>query len=187
MSTLPPAPRFCPRCGRALDAALRPGEGCPEDGYRWYQDPKVAVGVLVHDGAGRLLLVKRNHDPAAGAWAFPSGYVDAGEVLEEAAVREVWEETGVDVRLDRLLGAWSEPGETVVFLAYAGTHVGGVATAGPEAEEVRWFEISALPPLAFTHDDEIIQACHHGAGAPVQHHRTAGAPLRHHPDEEPER
>jgi ADP-ribose pyrophosphatase YjhB (NUDIX family) len=193
MSPLPPAPRFCPRCGRALDAALRPGEGCPDDGYRWFQDPKVAVGVLVHDstdrtdGPGRLLLVKRNHDPAAGAWAFPSGYVDAGEVLEEAAVREVREETGVDVRLDRLLGAWSEPGEAVVFLAYAGTHTGGVATAGPEAEEVRWFDVDALPPLAFTHDDEIIQACRDGAGAPVQHHSGAGAPVQHHADEEPER
>lgn len=169
---LPEPPRFCPRCGRALlstvGGALASGEGCPEDGYRWYVDPKVAVGVLVHDRAGRLLLVKRNHDPAMGSWAFPSGYVDAGEVLEAAAVREVREETGVEVRLDHLLGAWSEPGDPVVFLAYAGTHVAGVAVAGPEAEAVGWFEPDALPTLAFTHDDEIIRACHSGAGAPLR-------------------
>ncbi len=164
---LPEPPRFCPRCGRPLEASLAAGEGCPEDGYRWYVDPKVAVGVLVHDGAGRLLLVKRNHDPAIGAWAFPSGDVDAGEVLEVAALREVREETGVEVRLDHLLGAWSEPGEPVVFLAYAGTHLSGVAFAGPEAEAVGWFEPDALPTLAFPHDDEIIKACRTGAGVPV--------------------
>lgn len=165
---LPEPPRYCPRCGRALAPSLTPGEGCPEDGYRWYVDPKVAVGVLVHDDAGRLLLVKRNHDPAMGAWAFPSGYVDAGEPLEVAALREVREETGVEVRLDQLLGAWSEPGHPVVFLAYAGTHLSGVAFAGPEAEAVGWFEPHAIPTLAFPHDDEIIRACRAGRGAPVR-------------------
>lgn len=173
---LPTPPRFCPRCGRALGPALATGDGCPEDGYRWYVDPKVAVGVLVHDAAGRLLLVKRNHDPAMGAWAFPSGYVDAGEILEDAAVREVREETGVEVRLDHLLGAWSEPGEPVVFLAYAGTHLSGAAIAGPEAEAVGWFEPDALPTLAFPHDDEIIRVCRTGTGAPVQRAVTPGEP-----------
>src|SRR5690606_33928087 len=134
------------------------------DGYRWYADPKVATGVLVTDARGRLLLVKRNHDPAMGRWAFPSGYVDAGEVLEEAATREVFEETGIEVRLERLLGAWSHPGDAVVFLAYAAVHVAGEALAGPEAEQVGWFAPDALPPLAFPHDDEIVAHWRSGAG-----------------------
>lgn len=143
-----------------------PGDACPHDGYRWFPDPKVAVGVLVADEGvpPRLLLVRRNHEPALGAWAFPSGFVDAGEVLEEAAAREVQEETNVEVAVDHLLGAWSDAGNPVVFLAYLGRVIAGTPTPGPEASEVAWFAADALPPLAFDHDDEVIAAWRdHGA------------------------
>jgi len=168
MPATPEPPRFCPRCGTAFEAS-EASQPCAVDGYRWYPDPKVAAGVVVTDAAGRILLVKRNHEPAMGRWAFPSGYVDAGEVLEEAAAREVREETGIEVRLERLLGAWSRAGEAVVFLAYAALHTEGIASAGPEAEAVEWFAPDALPPLAFPHDDEIIAAWRAGVGAPLAH------------------
>jgi len=151
--TLPEPARFCPRCGAPLDAA----SPCPRDGYRWYPDPKVAVGVLIAEEAtARLLLVRRNHEPALGAWAFPSGYVDAGEVLEQAAAREVREEANVEVEIDALLGAWSDAGNPVVFLAYAGHITRGEPSPGPEASEVAWFAPDALPPLAFDQDDEVV-------------------------------
>jgi ADP-ribose pyrophosphatase YjhB (NUDIX family) len=170
---LPEPARYCPRCGTPLEGAPLddaqhdgvPRPTCPRDGYRWFPDPKVAVGVLVVDEPngtsheahrGHLLLVRRNHDPALGAWAFPSGFVDAGEVLEEAAVREVREEANVEVVLDGLLGAWSDRGNPVVFLAYAGHLVAGTPSPGDEASEVGWFPTDALPPLAFAHDDEIV-------------------------------
>lgn len=172
MSPLPEPPRHCPRCGRALAE----GYLCLADNYRWYADPKVAVGVLVEDERGRLLLVRRNHDPAMGRWAFPSGYVDAGEVLEQAAVREVFEETRVAVRLERMLGAWSSSGDAVVFLAYAGTWTGGEATAGAEASEVAWFEPDALPPLAFDHDPAIVEAWRSGEGVPPRQADTEETP-----------
>lgn len=162
---LPAPARFCPRCAAPLtpDAAGRPAcrlEGC---GYTWYPDPKVAVGVLA-ERDGLLLLVRRNHEPAFGRWAFPSGYVDAGEVLEDAARREVLEETGVTVRLDRLLGAYSEPGSPVVFIAYAGTITDGDPAPGDEALEVGMFAPDALPPFPFPHDDAVIAAWRAGAG-----------------------
>ena len=90
-------------------------------------------------------------------WAFPSGFVDAGEVVEDAARREVREETGVEVRIDRLIGVYSEAGEAVVFIAYAGTLIGGEALAGDEAFEIGWFSSDALPELAFPHDDQILR------------------------------
>jgi ADP-ribose pyrophosphatase YjhB (NUDIX family) len=130
---------------------------CPRDGYQWFADPKVGVGVLVERG-GRLLLVKRAHEPALGQWAFPSGFVDAGEVLEAAAAREVREETGIEVRIDHLVGAWSSPEDPVVFLAYAGTAMSGEATPSAEASEVAWFDLDALPSLAFEHDPAIVLA-----------------------------
>lgn len=166
---LPEPARFCPRCGTPLTGTLidgAPDAACPRDGYRWYPDPKVAVGVLVTDGTDsedtgdRLLLVRRNHEPALGAWAFPSGFVDAGEVLEEAAAREVLEEANIEVTVDTLLGAWSDPGNPVIFLAYTGRVVSGTPSPGDEASEVAWFAGDALPPLAFDHDDEVIAAWH---------------------------
>ena len=150
-------PRFCPRCGRPF-AEQEPPATCTDAtcGWVWYRDPKVGTGVVVADGWGRILLVRRNHEPRMGLWAFPSGFVDAGEVVEDAAVREVREETGVDVRLDGLLGVYSQPGEQVIFVAYAGTIVAGEPSAGDEAIEVGLFAPDALPALAFDHDDQIM-------------------------------
>ena len=122
----------------------------------YYNDPKVGVGVLA-ERRGKLLLVKRNHEPRFGEWSFPSGYVDAGEVVEEAAVRETKEETGLDVRIDTLLGAYSAPGERVIFLAYAARVSGGRIIVGEECQDVRFFAPDRLPPLAFPHDDEIVR------------------------------
>lgn len=162
---LPSPARFCPRCAAPLasDASGRPACGIEGCGYTWYPDPKVAVGVVA-ERDGQLLLVRRNHEPAFGRWAFPSGYVDAGEVLEDAARREVLEETGVTVRLDRLLGAYSEPGSPVVFIAYASTITDGDPVPGHEALEVGMFAPDALPPFPFPHDDAVLAAWRAGAG-----------------------
>lgn len=155
---MPVPARFCPRCGAAFPApaagARCATEGC---GYAWYPDPKVAVGVVA-ERDGRILLVRRNHEPALGRWAFPSGFVDAGEVLADAARRETREEAGVEVQIDRLLGTWSAPDDPVVFVAYAGTLAPGEPVPGEEAIEVAFFDASALPPLAFDHDAEVIAA-----------------------------
>ncbi len=122
-----------------------------------FDDPKVAVGVVA-ERRGKLLLVQRNHEPHFGEWSFPSGYVDRGEVLEEGAARETKEETGLDVKLTRLLGAWSSRGERVIFIAYAARALSGTIVAGPECIDVRFFALDALPPLAFLHDGSILRA-----------------------------
>ncbi len=176
MAIIEPA-RYCPRCGAPIEAEAIEAEaiaaaaesgaapssgplarcgdaGC---GYVQYRDPKVATGVVATI-EGRILLVRRNHDPALGRWSFPSGYVDAGEVVEAAAVREVREETGVEVRIDRLLGVYSAPGEDVIFVAYAGEVVGGEPAPGDEAFEVALFDPDDLPALPFPHDGAIIEA-----------------------------
>ncbi len=159
---LPDPASHCPACGASFaadaPASARTCEACERV---WYRDPKVATGVVV-EHEGRILLVRRNHEPMLGRWAFPSGYVDAGEVVEDAAAREVREETHVEVALDRLLGVWSHPGDPVVFIAYAGHLVRGEAVAGPEAFEVGWFDPDALPDLPFPHDDEVIAAWRRG-------------------------
>lgn len=154
------AAAFCPECGTKLEQREAFGKTravCPNCGHVHFEDPKVAVGVIVELNGG-IVLGKRAHEPKLGCWSFPSGFVDSGEVLEDAARREVMEETGLEVRIDRLLGAYSLAGDRVVFIAYAGTAVGGELVAGEECFEVATFPPDALPELAFPNDGPILEA-----------------------------
>ena len=128
---------------------------CDSCGAIVFLDPKLAVVVIV-SREGKILMVKRDIEPMMGRWSFPSGYVDRGEVVEEAAAREVKEETNVDVQLDRLLGVYSSQGSAVVLIAYAARVSGGNAKAGDETQAVGWFPSDDLPPLPFPHDEAII-------------------------------
>src|SRR5919202_448163 len=119
---------FCLHCGTPLVARLqedRERPTCPTCGYILYLDPKVAVAVVLGDERG-VLLGKRKIDPGSGRWSFPAGYVNRGEVLEEAAVREVEDELGVRTRLEGLVGVYSTRGDPVVLVVYAGAIVDGV-------------------------------------------------------------
>ncbi len=155
---------FCRECGAALEERIAFGKQrgvCPSCGYTHFDDPKVAVGVVVELDGG-ILLGKRNHDPMNGCWSFPSGFVDAGEVPEDAAIREVEEETGIKVTLDRLLGVYSQPGERVIFIAYAARVTRGRIQVGAECQDVRFFSPDRLPLLAFPHDAAIVHAWRQG-------------------------
>jgi len=149
---------FCLHCGAALGTRELEGyqrPACTACGWIYYEDPKVAVAVLVGRD-GELLLNRRAIEPGMGNWSFPSGYVNRGEVLEQAAAREVKEETGLDVEIGALFGVYSEPGNPVVLVVYTAASVVGEPAAGPEVSEVGWFRPDALPTLAFPHDDAII-------------------------------
>ena len=149
---------YCHRCGEVLGeehvaGALRPK--CGACGEVVFFDPKLAVVVIASQDS-RILMVKRDIDPMMGRWSFPSGYVDRGEIVEEAAVREVREETNVEVSLDALLGVYSRGGAPVVLVAYAASIVGGCPQAGDEAQAVKLFAADDLPPLPFPDDAAII-------------------------------
>ena len=149
---------YCHRCGNGMNArdvggTIRPH--CDSCGAVVFLDPKLAVVVIV-SREDSILMVKRDIEPMMGRWSFPSGYVDRGEVVEEAAVREVREETNVEVQLDRLLGVYSGRGAPVVLIAYAARVCGGSAEAGDETQAVGWFPSDDLPPLPFPHDEEIM-------------------------------
>jgi ADP-ribose pyrophosphatase YjhB (NUDIX family) len=151
---------FCPQCGTALEDRFhedRERPTCPGCGFVHYLDPKVAVAVILGDTDG-VLLGRRVIDPGSGRWSFPAGYVNRGEVLEEAAVREVDEELGVNVRLTGLVGVYSERGEPVVLVVYAGEiEAGEPRPDGREVSEVRRFALDALPnDLAFEHDRHVL-------------------------------
>ena len=150
--------KYCAYCGnelteRHLFGKVRPY--CPACDRAVFEDPKLAVAVVIAIG-GRILLQRRDIDPGRGAWTFPSGYVDRGEVVEEAAAREVREEVNLPVRTDRLLGLYSAAGNPVVLAVYAATPLADEFTAGEEVSAVALFDPADLPPLAFPHDARII-------------------------------
>ena len=145
---------FCQVCGAAMADAERFGKVrrvCPACGYIHFDDPKVAAVVFVEQD-GAVLLVRRAVEPERGKWALPAGYIDYGEHPAEAAIREVLEETGLQVEIAGLLdvqGGSAEIGASIVII-YAAHVVDGVAQALDDADAVAWFgRDEPLPEIAF--------------------------------------
>jgi 8-oxo-dGTP diphosphatase len=152
--------RYCQWCGTQLESqavGLRVLHRCPNCHHIAYPNPKIAIAVIV-DMDGKILLQRRAIEPGVGLWSFPAGYMDQGETVEGAARRETLEETGVRVALDSLVGIYSNQGNPVVLVVYAGHVIQGIPySESPEVQEVGLFELDDLPPLAFPHDHSIIK------------------------------
>lgn len=128
--------------------------------YEWPR-PMVTADAVVFRfarGKARLLLVRRKHDPYKGDWAIPGGFIELDEDLEDAAARELKEETGlVGIRFEqmRTFGACGRDPRgrqiTIVFMGIAGSGQSRLK-AGDDAAEARWFDIDKLPEnMAFDH------------------------------------
>ena len=151
---------YCQRCGAPTSETYRDGRMrpvCTDCGVTTYLDPKLAVAVVIGREECILLGKRGEHTRQPDRWSFPSGFVERGEVVEEAAQRETLEETGLSVKLGPVLKLVSSPGETVVLAVYPAIAFTGEPVAGDDLVEVRWFPLDDLPELAFPHDIEIIQ------------------------------
>ena len=132
-----------------------------------YPRPAVTVDiVLVKPGTNgpKLLLIQRRHQPFAGRWALPGGFIDEYEPLELAARRELYEETSLEVVTLHQLAAFGDPGRdprgwtvSVVFWAQLEDET-TVARAGDDASDARWWPLDALPELAFDHEEIVAKA-----------------------------
>jgi 8-oxo-dGTP diphosphatase len=147
--------RFCPRCGGDLEKrivkAMEPKRlVCQNCSFIFYQDPKVVAGTIFTLRGG-IVLLKRGVEPAMGKWVFPGGYVDRGESVDDAAIRETKEECQLDVKLSSLLNVYSYPGSPNIIVVYAAEVVGGELTAADESVEAGPFLPSEIPweDLAF--------------------------------------
>lgn len=149
---------FCQQCGGKTEEREhdgRPRPVCTVCGAVTFLDPKLAAAVVI-ERDGRLLFGRRGPGTRApGLWSFPAGFVERGERVEDAAIREAREEVGLAVVLGPLLGLFSATGETVVLAVYAAS-AAGEPVAGDDLTEVGWFSPDALPELAFPHDEQIV-------------------------------
>jgi ADP-ribose pyrophosphatase YjhB (NUDIX family) len=143
---------------------------CTKCEFVFYVDPKIAVGTIIRLADDRLVLVRRAIEPGYGKWVFPGGYVDRGEALTHAAIREAREESGLDVRLDGLVNIYSYAGRTPVIVVYAATAIGGELSIDDESLESGEFEVSAIPwdALAFQSTREALRDYLDGLLHPVR-------------------
>ena len=161
---------YCPRCGAGVNHEERFGRlrpVCPQCGWIHFVDPKVAAAVLVEEGS-RVLLVRRANDPFRGLWTLPAGFINGGEDPAEAAARECFEETGLNVRVKRLVGVYSHPDQLVVYkdgnkafivaIHFEAEIIGGKPGLSNETTDFGFFTLEEIADLEFLgrHKERII-------------------------------
>ena len=147
--------RFCPRCGGDLEKrvvkAMEPKRlVCQNCSFIFYQDPKV-VAATIFTLNGGIVLLKRGVEPAIGKWVFPGGYVDRGESVHDAAIRETKEESRLDVKISSLLNVYSYEGSPNIIVVYNAEIIGGELGAADESVDAGTFLPADIPwhDLAF--------------------------------------
>ena len=147
--------RFCPLCSAPLTREAVPPDQreqavCSVCRFVFYLNPKVVAGTVFTLNGG-IVLLKRGVEPAMGKWVFPGGYVDRGESVRDAAVRETKEECQLDVQLGPLLNVYSYPRSPNVIVVYTAQVIGGTLSAADESTDAHVFSPKELPwhDLAF--------------------------------------
>ena len=144
-----PAARFCLHCGSSLAERLVFGEprlACGACEFVHFDNPVAVAGVIVRRG-DEVLLVRPAFPPDYPHHVLVSGYLEAYESAEQAAVREVKEETGLDIEVERVLGTYScrSIGKNMVFIVCLARLVGGELRLSDELLDARWFTLDTLP------------------------------------------
>jgi ADP-ribose pyrophosphatase YjhB (NUDIX family) len=141
---------FCSRCGQPLRFGSIPGEerprlACSSCGQIVYVNPRLVVTTLPITDAGEIVLIRRGIEPAVGRWAQPGGFLEVDETVNQAAIRETWEETGLVVEPGEFIGLYTRLEATVVTLVFEARIVAGTAAPTPEALEIAAFAPDAIP------------------------------------------
>lgn len=153
--------KCCPLCSSPVQTVHIGGRdriACPNCDFVHWDNPKPVTATLIPMNGG-IVLVKRKFEPYVDYWCLPGGFMESAEHPEESARREVYEETGLDIEVSRLLHA-AAPGRgiNVVILFYLAKPASGNLQPGDDASEVRVFQQNELPPdIAFELHRNMIQ------------------------------
>jgi ADP-ribose pyrophosphatase YjhB (NUDIX family) len=136
--------KFCSSCGAALKFGEIDGEdrhrlSCPDCGHIAYVNPRLVVTVFPITDDGDLVLLRRGIEPGRGQWAQPGGFLEVDETVNQAAIRETWEETG------DIIGLYTRLEAAVVTIAFEARIVGGTAAPTAEALEIKTFAPEDIP------------------------------------------
>jgi 8-oxo-dGTP diphosphatase len=120
-----------------------------------YKSPRLTVdGAILKDK--KILLIKRKNEPYKGKWALPGGFVEYGEKVEDTAVREVYEETGLKTKIRDIIGIYSDPNRDprghIVTIVYLLDIQGEKFKGNDDASDAKFFDLKNLPDLSFDHD-----------------------------------
>jgi ADP-ribose pyrophosphatase YjhB (NUDIX family) len=142
--------KFCSNCGAALRFGEIEGEdrhrlSCPDCGHIAYVNPRLVVTVFPITDDGEFVLLRRGIEPGRGQWAQPGGFLEIDETVNQAAVRETWEETGLLVEPREIIGLYTRLEAAVVTIAFDARIVGGTAAPTAEALEIRTFAPEDIP------------------------------------------
>jgi ADP-ribose pyrophosphatase YjhB (NUDIX family) len=146
---------FCPFCAGRLEQKAVHGRVrlvCTQCREIYYQNPVPAATALVLNGQNHLLLGRRSVEPAYGEWCLPGGFIEIGETMEQAALRELKEETGLDGRSISFVGCFAQTSRQYGAVIVFGYHVevlGGVLNPGDDISELLYFDLDRMPPVAF--------------------------------------
>jgi 8-oxo-dGTP diphosphatase len=155
--------RHCIYCGgeitkKSEDGVLR--DYCPFCNSFFYINPLPVVSSIL-DSSREILLVKRDRAPFKGLWCLPTGFAEAGESIENAALRELREETGIKGRISRLLDVDSYKSRfygDLLFLTFIVEQTGGKIAAGGDCTQARFWPVNKLPPMAFPPNKRALDA-----------------------------
>ena len=141
---------FCSRCGSALQFGAIDGEdrhrlACPDCGQIAYVNPRMVVTVFPITEAGEIVLIRRGIEPGKGSWAQPGGFLEVDETVNQAAIRETFEETGLLIEPGEIVGLYTRLEAAVVTIAFEAKIVGGIAAPTVEATEVKAFAPEDIP------------------------------------------
>jgi mutator protein MutT len=147
--------KYCGYCGTAIANRKIQGRSrlfCPACNEIWYQNPIPAATALVLNDQQQILLGKRKTDPQKGKWCLPGGFIEQGETMAEAALRELKEETGLVGRVMSLVDCFYQESRfygSLIIFGYRVSIQGGTLCADDDLEEVCFFDLDNFPPLAF--------------------------------------
>jgi ADP-ribose pyrophosphatase YjhB (NUDIX family) len=141
---------YCSRCGARLRLGAVEGEHrerlvCDTCGHIVYINPRLVVTAFPVTDDGALVLLRRGIEPGYGTWAQPGGFLEVDETVNQAAIRETLEETGLLIEPGEIIGLYTRLEAAVVTIAFEARIVGGAAIVTPEALEVRSFAPEEIP------------------------------------------
>lgn len=161
--------QVCPVCGGPLAMGEVVGEDrrrlhCTRCGLVLYDNPAPTASAIVERDDGAVMLTLRAIEPARAMWDLPGGFVEVGEHPEQAVIRELREETGLEIRVTGLVGIFPDrygDGPATLNIYYRARIAGGVERAASDVSEIRWFapgDLPARPQLAFANTADALEA-----------------------------